>query len=96
MSLEVVGRSFADVHNAAGSVVSLNGSCSVDVATNSIRVKEAGVVDALVSQNPNVYKRGKLMYDGMTGVLSASRPLETLMYLGSFPHRATNVPLSLS
>ena len=57
-------------------VVSLNGSCVVDVATNSLQVTEGGRVVAKVSEDPFIEKEARLMYDGMTGVLSASRPLE--------------------
>ena len=48
----------------------------MDVATNSIQVREGGTVTAKVATNPTVEKEARLMYDGMTGVLSASRPLE--------------------
>ena len=57
-------------------MVSLNGSCVVDVATNSLQVTEGGWVLAKVSEDPFIEKEARLMYDGMTGVLSASRPLE--------------------
>ena len=48
----------------------------MDVATNSIQVREGGTVTAKVATNPTVEKEARLMYDGMMGVLSASRPLE--------------------
>ena len=48
----------------------------MDVATNSIQVREGGTVTAKVATNPTVEKEARLMYDGMTGVLSASRPLQ--------------------
>lgn len=75
--LEISGHSF-DGHTGTGQVVSLNGRCSVDVETNSIRVQEAGVVQAEVGQSPNVFKEAKLMYDGMSGVISASHDLENI------------------
>ena len=61
-------------------MVSLNGSCVVDVATNSLQVTEGGRVVAKVSEDPFIEKEARLMYDGMTGVLSASRPLENVVF----------------
>ena len=50
--IEISGRSFANVDNAAGKVLSLNGQCSVDKATNTIRIIEAGTVSAHVYNRP--------------------------------------------
>ena len=78
VTIEITGRSFANADNAAGRVLSLDGRCSVDAATNSVRVLEGGTVSAHVQNskdNTPVYATGKLMYDGMTSVLSASRPM---------------------
>ena len=78
VTIQISGRSFADFDNAAGKVVSLNGQCSIDTATNSIHVLEGGTVSAHVQNTPSgspVYVEGKLMYDGMSGVISTSRPM---------------------
>ena len=48
----------------------------VDVATNTVQVTEGGRVMAKVSEDPFIEKEARLMYDGMTGVLSSSLPLE--------------------
>ena len=66
----------ANVLQSKEHVVSLTGSCVVDVATNSLQVTEGGRVVAKVSEDPFIEKEARLMYSGMTGVLSASRPLE--------------------
>eukprot|EP00729_Bicosta_minor_P004679 gene4679-9722_t len=42
--LQITGRSFASADNAAGRVLSLNGQCSIDKATNSVRIVEGGTV----------------------------------------------------
>lgn len=76
--LEISGRSFASADNAAGKVLSLHGQCTVDKAANSVRVVESGVVSAHVQNTPDgspVFATGKLMYDGMSGVLTASRQM---------------------
>jgi len=76
--LEVTGRSFAAV-DGAGKVLSLRGQCSCDAASNSVHVLEGGTVSAHVQNDASgqpVYATGKLMYDGMSGVLSSSRPLQ--------------------
>ena len=46
--LQITGRSFASADNAAGRVLSLNGQCSIDKATNSVRIVEGGTVSAHV------------------------------------------------
>jgi len=71
VTLRVEGRSFQ-----SGNSLTLNGSCSVDVASNSVLVREGGTVTAKVSESPEVLKEAVLMYDGMTGVLSSDQPLE--------------------
>ena len=78
VTLEVSGRTFADADSAAGKVLTLNGQCFVDKATNSIHTIEGGTVAAHVQNNADqtpVYATGKLMYDGMSSVISTSRPM---------------------
>lgn len=79
--LQITGRSFASSDGAAGKVLSLDGRCSFEKETNSIIVEEGGKVSALVHRNPDgspVYVTGKLMYDGMTAVLTASRRMQNV------------------
>ena len=49
VTLRLEGRSFQNKRS-----LSLNGSCSVDVASNSVLVREGGTVMAKVSENPEV------------------------------------------
>ena len=74
LKLEVTGQSFGMEKR----IVSLNGQCSFDPELNSILVLEGGRVTTKVSNDPIVEKEGALVYDGMTGVLSSSRPLENV------------------
>ena len=74
LKLEVTGQSFGMEKR----IVSLNGRCSFDPELNSILVLEGGRVTTKVSNDPIVEKEGALVYDGMTGVLSSSRPLENV------------------
>ena len=74
VKVEFMGNSF-DAKTGSGQVVSLNGSCSHDALTNSVRIVEGGVVNAMVAQNPDVYVEGKLMYDGMSAVMIADREM---------------------
>eukprot|EP01052_Picozoa_sp_SAG31_P045239 SAG31_NODE_8184_length_1501_cov_1.594151_2_plen_140_part_00 len=76
VSLEITGRSFAAADNAAGKVLSLHGQCTIDSASNSIQVQESGTVSAHVRNDPDRFVTGKLMYNGMTGILAASQPLQ--------------------
>jgi hypothetical protein len=80
VTLEFTGRSFSGDAGGAGKVVELHGECTADVISNSIRVLEGGTVKAQVGQNPDVFLDAKLMYDGMSGVISASRPMENLTF----------------
>eukprot|EP00912_Choanoflagellata_sp_UC4_P002272 UC4_evm7s1434 len=82
--LQISGRSFANVDNAAGKIISLHGQCSIDKASNTVRILEGGTVAAHVQNIPAtasgendqpIFVTGKLMYDGMTGIISASRPI---------------------
>jgi hypothetical protein len=82
VTIEISGRSFAAADNAAGKVLSLHGQCSIDASTNSVHIVEGGTVSAHVqnSKGPDgkqtkIYATGKLMYDGMSTVLAASRPM---------------------
>ena len=70
--LEITGQSFGSEKH----IVSLDGKCTFDEETNSILVLEAGRVMVKVSEKPVIEKEGRLMYDGMTGVLSATKPLQ--------------------
>ena len=74
VSLRIRGRSFAEYPK----IVETAAACSLDVETNSIQVHEAGTVWARVSSEPLLYKVGRLVYDNMWGVLSASRPLHNV------------------
>ena len=76
LKLEVRGQSYGSDKR----IVSLNGKCSFDSENNSILVREEGRVITKVSENPTVEKEGALVYDGMTGVLSSSRPLENVTF----------------
>ena len=76
LKLEVSGQSYGSEKR----IVSLAGKCSFDSENNSILVLEGGRVTAKVSTNPTVEKEGALVYDGMTGVLSSSRPLENVTF----------------
>ena len=71
VTLRLEGRSFQSKNS-----LTMNGSCSVDVASNSVLVREGGTVTAKVSEKPEVLKEAVLMYDGMTGALSSDQPLE--------------------
>ena len=72
--LQISGRSFAEYPR----IVETSASCSLDVETNAVRVHEAGTVWTYVSYEPNLWKVGRLVYDNMWGVLSASRPLHNV------------------
>ena len=76
LKLEVSGQSYSSEKR----IVSLNGQCSFDPDHNSILVLEGGRVISKVSNKPVVEKEAALMYEGMTGVLSASRPLENVTF----------------
>ena len=76
LKLEVTGQSYGSEKR----IVSLDGKCSFDSENNSILVLERGRVITKVSTNPDVEKEGALVYDGMTGVLSSSRPLENVTF----------------
>ena len=76
LQLEISGRSFTSEKR----IVSLDGKCSFDQERNSLLVLEGGRVISKVSNQPLVEKEAVLMYDGMTGVLSASRPLENVVF----------------
>ena len=73
VTLEITGRSF---YSEDDNIVSLNGSCSIDVASNSIQVGEGGRVMAKVTESPELWKEATLMYAGMTGVLTSDQPME--------------------
>ena len=74
LKLEVTGQSYGSEKR----IISLDGKCSFDSENNSILVREGGRIITKVSENPTVEKEGALVYDGMTGVLSSSRPLENV------------------
>ena len=76
LKLELRGQSYGSEKR----IVSLNGKCSFDSENNSILIREEGRVITKVSTNPTVEKEGALVYDGMTGVLSSSRPLENVTF----------------
>ena len=76
LRLEVSGRSYSSEKR----IVSLDGKCSFDQEHNSLLVVEGGRVISKVSNDPVIEKEAALVYDGMTGVLSASRPLENVTF----------------
>jgi hypothetical protein len=77
ITLEISGNSF-DGGGGSGTIISLHGTCDVDVDTNSIHIVEGGVVKAKVGQSPDVFEEGPLMLNGMSGVLSASHKMENV------------------
>ena len=56
-------------------IISKNASCSYDSDNNAIHVKEGGAVKATVTENPETLVDGRLVYDGMSTVLSSSKPI---------------------
>jgi len=79
VTLEFTGRSYAITQKSAASrIIKLDGKCSFDKGSNMIRVIEGGQVRTKVSEKPEVIVPGKLVYDGMSGVISASRSLENV------------------
>ena len=62
MPRAVVGRRVEGRSFESGNSLTLNGSCSVDVASNSVLVREGGTVTAKVSESPEVLKEAVLMY----------------------------------
>ena len=79
VSLEIQGQSFGEGYPSSR-IISLNPKCSFDQANNAVLVKEGGKVYSKVSENPFVEKEAKLMYDGMTMILSASHSLENVNF----------------
>ena len=75
--LEIQGQSFGE---GSSHIISLNPKCSFDQVHNAILVKERGKVFAKVSNKPIVEQEAKLMYDGMSMILSASRSLENVTF----------------
>ena len=73
--MEISGQSFG-IGNTH--VISLDGICYADVPTNSIVVVEGGLVMAKVSEKPVIEKEARLMYDGMSNVLSSNQILENV------------------
>jgi len=71
------GHSFAG-GGGSGKIVSLNGRCSMDGSSNTLHVLEGGVASAMVGQGPDVFKDGPMVLDGMSAVISASRPLDNV------------------
>ena len=67
--MEISGQSFGAYGNNPH-VISLNGKCHFDVATNSIHVVEGGLVMAKVMEKPIVEKEAQLMYNGKSHISS--------------------------
>ena len=67
--MEISGQSFGAYGNNPH-VISLNGKCHFDVATNSIHVVEGGLVMAKVMEKPLVEKEAQLMYNGKSHISS--------------------------
>ena len=73
--MEISGQSFG-IGNRH--IINLNGKCYSNVAANSIVVVEGGLVMAKVSVNPVIEKEARLMYDGMSNVLSSNQIFENV------------------
>ena len=73
--MEISGQSFGMDNKH---VISLDGICYADVPTNSIVVVEGGLVMAKVSEKPFIEKEARLMYDGMSNVLSSNQIFENV------------------
>lgn len=84
IKIEFDGQSMVPevVHNL---IISKNASCSHDSDNNAVHIKEGGAVKATVTENPETLVDGKLVYDGMSTVLSASRPLSDVKIVESEP-----------
>ena len=74
VTLEISGRSFT----MDDGIVSLNGQCSFDQNSNTIRVIESGKVIAKVMESPVIEQEATLMYEGMSSALSASKSMENV------------------
>ena len=48
------------------------------MGSNSIHILESGVAKPKVAQNPDVLKDGKLVYDGMSAIISSTSALENV------------------
>ncbi len=70
VTLEFVGQSFY----RAGKTVSTTATCTFDVANNAVHVVDGGV-NLVKPYQEEVYE-GVMMYDGMSTILSASKPLQ--------------------
>ena len=77
VTLELTGNTFDG--STGGKVVELHGQCSGDTNSNTIHVIEGGTFKAQVAQAPDVFKDGPMMLDGMSAVLSVSRPMQNLI-----------------
>ena len=74
VTLEISGRSFT----MANRIASLNGQCSFEQKSNTIRVIEIGKVIAKVMESPVVEQEATLMYEDMSSALSATKSLENV------------------
>ena len=74
VTLEISGRSFT----MDDGIVSLNGQCSFDQNSNTIRVIESGKVIAKVMESPVIEQEATLMYEGMSSALSATKSMENV------------------
>ena len=97
VTLEVSGHSF-DGAVGSGEVLKVNGTCTADAAVNAIRVQDSGRVRARVSEggyhgnNTYIYAEGHLMYEGLSSVLTASRPMGNLRVVPEMPGGQGNPP----
>jgi hypothetical protein len=70
ITLEFAGQSFYDRR----ATVSTTATCTFDSTNNVVHLVEGGV--NLVKPYQQEVKQGVMMYDGMSTILSASKPLE--------------------
>lgn len=74
VKIQIDGKNFVPDKKGNRNVVS-TARCLWDSKSNAVHVKEGGSLDAKVFDNPETWKNGKNIYDGLTTVLSTSKPL---------------------
>ena len=74
--VEFDGHSFMPDGGSGGAeqIVAMNSTCNFDTSNNALHIIEGGIVKAEVMQNPDVRVNATLMYDGMSTVISATKP----------------------
>lgn len=71
-TLEIDGHSFVP-WGQKDKILANNSICHNDYKNNSIWIQEGGNISTYVMQAPDAYADGRLVYDGMSTVLSSSR-----------------------